>query len=413
MSPPIQPTNLKESSADISAIPTANKPILPSVLKILGLILLLVGGYFGYQNLPAVKVDSIVKNCLIKGGSIGESYPPVCIFPTPSSNSPTLPSSFTDLTTNWKIYKIAHDKQSDFSDYEIKLPDSWKVQEHSSNFQDSETFTTTRTTTKASGGDFTPGMGWIFITISDTPISEIVNADENKNSAEMVTVNGLEFTKLSGYGGVAGSVFYANLITSFKEKTYKISLSTQDEDIKKVLLDEFDQILSTFKFIENEILSPSPTPITYLKPPLSDTSSWKSYTLKNIQFKAPQDVLVSISESGAVITEKGGYIPSATIQIGQYDGGSRRTWWINAIKATPDEVSKYMQFQDVQLGDVKALDVFSDGGWWQGGYASPILIANGTTIVSIHGGRGLNPDTGVRNRYIFSDTVASTVKFIQ
>ena len=56
----------------------------------------------------------------------------------------------------------------------------------------------------------------------------------------------------------------------------------------------------------------------------------------------------------------------------------------NAIKATPDEVSKYMQFQDVNLATSKR-DVFSDGGWWQG-IPSPILT-NGTTIVSIHGGR--------------------------
>lgn len=208
-------------------------PILPILFTILLVVLVSISGFLAYQNYQLQQ--KIAQNTT-------SSVPPTTV-PT------IIPTSVVDPTANWKTYKIVHDFQFGFSDYEIKLPESWKIQEHSSNFQNSETFTYTKPTSQTAGGDFTPGMAWLTINISESLISQIIESDENKKSESKALINGLEFTKLNGYGGVGESVYYSNFITSYKGKTYQISFSTQDEAIKAQILRDIDQILSTFKFV--------------------------------------------------------------------------------------------------------------------------------------------------------------------
>lgn len=222
-------SNMSEDSIQPIIAEPRKTPIIPILLTIFLVVLISIAGFFGYQNFLMHK--QIAKL----------SIQPV---PTPIPNTPV------DPTANWKTYKIVHDPQFGFSDYEIKLPESWKIQEHSSNFQNSEMFTYTKPTSQMAGGDFTPGMAWLTINISENPISQIVESDENKQSESKALINGLEFTKLNGYGGVGGSVYYSNFMTPYKGKTYQISFSTQDEAIKVQILRDIDQILSTFKFLE-------------------------------------------------------------------------------------------------------------------------------------------------------------------
>lgn len=112
-----------------------------------------------------------------------------------------------------------------------------------------------------------------------------------------------------------------------------------------------------------------------------------------------------------VITEEGAYGSTANISVRAYDGGSRRQYWIKTIQASPADITKYMRFQESLFGTVSGLDVFASGGWWQGGYVSPILIAKDKTIVAIFGGRDFKDQTGEIVRWDITDTIASTIRF--
>ncbi len=172
--------------------------------------------------------------------------------------------------------------------------------------------------------------------------------------------------------------------------------------------------------------TPSPTASskTVVRPSLMDTTGWRQVRVKKVRFKVPAEgEFKDTSDDGyhanpaidgsAYYRLPESVTPSVSIIVRAFDGGSRRQWWIRELGASPSEVERYMRFQDVQLGSVQGLDVFADGGWWQGGYASPILIAQGTIVVAVHGGRGFHPETGEMTRYPLSDTVASTVEFTE
>lgn len=166
--------------------------------------------------------------------------------------------------------------------------------------------------------------------------------------------------------------------------------------------------------IENPDISPT---IAANKIKILDTSSWTTHSCGQIKFKVPPSGyktacnLDSQTRYNVVITADGEFLPSATIAVDQYDGGSRRQYWINKLSASPNEVAKYMRFQESVFGSVSGLDVFASGGWWQGGYSSPILVVKGKTIVAINGGRDFNDQTGKITRWDFTDTIASTIRF--
>lgn len=164
-------------------------------------------------------------------------------------------------------------------------------------------------------------------------------------------------------------------------------------------------------------LSPSPTnSLPIIKVKVLDTSSWKSYSCGVINYKLPIEynnecTISSNGDQDVLITKSGSYGSMANIMVREYDGGSRRQYWVKTIQASPSEITNYVRFQESQFGDVLGLDVFASNGWWQGGYASPILIAHNKTIISIHGGRNFNDQTKEIVRWDVTDSIASTIKF--
>lgn len=165
--------------------------------------------------------------------------------------------------------------------------------------------------------------------------------------------------------------------------------------------------------------TPTPVPPTSTVAPtvlpkakLLNTSTWQTHSCGPISFKAPEGYKVTCTPEWDVVIIKGDqYSTQASINIRSFDGASRRQYWIKTIQARPEDVTKYMRFQETQFGSVIGLDVFASGGWWQGGYASPILIASGKTIVAIHGGRTFDDQANKITRWDFTDTIASTIKF--
>jgi hypothetical protein len=165
---------------------------------------------------------------------------------------------------------------------------------------------------------------------------------------------------------------------------------------------------------------PTPTKIptvTYRKAEIMDTSGWQEHTCFNLSFKLPADKYnVKCSEDGPGyqnvlgIHKDGIGLPAFNIFIRKYDGGSRRQYWIGTQNASPAEVSKYLRFEETMYGSVSALAVYGDGGWWQGGYNSPILIAKGSTIVLLHGGNLFNADTNTITRHLLTSSMASTIQ---
>ena len=81
-----------------------------------------------------------------------------------------------------------------------------------------------------------------------TDSAEKVLASQDGNLTGKQILAGVEATKKSGYGGIAGSVYSVSLVSSYKEKTYLISFYTQDTKNSSEYEQSFNQAVSTFKF---------------------------------------------------------------------------------------------------------------------------------------------------------------------
>lgn len=214
---PITPS---PASQELPASPRLKKSLLPITLIILGVGLLGVGAYFIYQNLPEVKIARIIKNCLARGGSLGESYPPRCILA-----SPTPP---TDTTANWKTYTNNRYELS------FKYPPNITFIENTAGHNQS--------VLELDWHQDSPYLELIFQLTPMTPkdlISLTIGATGNKE--EKVTIGGIEGTKLSADGGIGGSVKQTAIYFTKNNLTYYFFTGGNPELT--------DQILSTFKLL--------------------------------------------------------------------------------------------------------------------------------------------------------------------
>ena len=239
--PPVSP---------VVASPAPKTPMFPIFFTILFLAVFSVAGYFGYQNLPAVKVDRLIKDCLSRGGSIGESYPPQCFTPTPT------PTQFANPTANWKTYT------DNGYFYQIQYPKDWKINK---------------------GGESKDPNLLHYVLLTGMGLSEnknnyitvdiLIRIQKKVNDcyetsikcylpSEMkkVQVEGLNGLRVESYlpaeGGFDTSQKLVIVIFEKNELTYNISMQYMVNQTK-AFLEIFDQILSTFKFVEQA--TPAPT----------------------------------------------------------------------------------------------------------------------------------------------------------
>jgi hypothetical protein len=196
---------------------------LTILLSVLLFISVSIAGFFAYQTQVLVKELTSMK----------------------ATSTPVLTNeSITDSTADWKTYTGVN--------YTIKLPLTWQkdVKFQGSPQQTEEIrFISTRSTDKQDGGDFTGGLADIKVSVGsemETGFFEIENETLRK-----VQVGGQTGELKSGYGGVAGSVFIMKTIVKYQNNVaHTITLSMQDDSLKEVFIKEYQQILSTYSFVD-------------------------------------------------------------------------------------------------------------------------------------------------------------------
>lgn len=258
---------------------------------------------------------------------------------------------------------------------------------------------------------------------------------------ELKPANFFPYTTSEGTTTISGLTgkYYTNGVEGCGTKEYFLPIKHQTLVVKKTLIQatEFSSqseeilalpdIISPTKSAEIlaqilgsfSITTPAQTTITS-KPKLStprllDHSNWINHSCGPISYKLPatyaHKCIQNPDSSQDVLFSETGSYSTNSIYIRKYDGGSRRQWWIKSMTASPSEISKYVRFQETQFGSVPGLDVFASGGWWQGGYVSPILIAKDKILVSIYGGRDFDDQSNKIIRWDITDTIASTIVF--
>jgi len=184
------------------------------------LVVILAIGFFAFKN-GQIRTSHSQKSLL-------------ALTPTPN----IYPSEDTILPENIKstIYK------KEF--YSIQLPNTWKQDP-----KQSDRYITSRSTNQKGEGDFTPGFAAIEVHITKLPAPENDFNPELK-VREDINFKGYSGIKETGYQGVAGTVCTINIHVNANNLRYFVSLTTQDEELKNVFIQEFNQILSTLKFLE-------------------------------------------------------------------------------------------------------------------------------------------------------------------
>lgn len=199
--------------------------ITPWILISLIVILIVVASYVGYQNYQLKKQIITLQPQGTPKPTVNSSLPPQ------ASNIPSPSWTYTGKT------------------FSVSLPSTWKQDtDYQASPQNTEEirYTTERETNQQSGGDFTPGFADITIKAGsemETGFFEL--ASEPLNS---ITVDNYSAKQGSGYVGIAGSVFVIKtIVVTPKKVAYTITLSTQDEKLKPIFIQEYNQMLASIK----------------------------------------------------------------------------------------------------------------------------------------------------------------------
>ena len=235
------------------------------------------------------------------------------------------PSKGSDKTADWTSYDITTEPSLGYVDYVVKVPSSWKRIEHSSNFQDTETFQDVY-------GEFTYQL--------------VVHQRKNYNEQ-----TGKPYTTLKELSGfpydvttfiVDGQQAARVLPRAGSESIYKVLFFSKDtklvisielntpRDGSRVKEGEelFNQILTTFKFVNKPLSTVSPVVATqnYPRP-----TSWKSVNIANHGISTCLPPKWETDEWGHTIFNRDPAYKPDVLWFNKFDykGGSRRDEYIN------------------------------------------------------------------------------------
>ena len=216
---------------------------------------------------------------------------------TPSI-SPT-PSEALNLTAGWKSYTISTEPSLGYADYTVKVPATWKQIEHSSNFQDTETF-------QDEYANFTYKLiihqQKNYNDQTGKPYSTLKEATGFPYDVTALIVDGQQAARVLPRAG-SESDYKVLFFSKDTKLVISIELDTP-RDGSKIQEGEalFSQILSTFKFTNSAST-------------MSDSKTFTS-SKYGITFNYPQEYKVEERVDGFfVITAPGEHVPQGGISI--------------------------------------------------------------------------------------------------
>ncbi len=227
MFPETQPTPQPE-------IKPAHSPLTP-LLSFFVVILLAISGFLGYQNMQLQKQIASIQSAPL---------------PTPTQS--------VNPIANWRTYTNAR------LGYALQYPNAWQVEENTIYpipSKPAATFIFEKQT------EFAPGV-YIWIQPQVEPkqwiTEQLISPDFSQMKTQSVTIGGLPGTKISG---VPGPLEQEWVFVTKSNQSIIFYASAQTD------MSMFDQILSTFKFLEQTSTT--------------DTSAWKAYQMEEFSFKYP------------------------------------------------------------------------------------------------------------------------------
>ena len=93
-----------------------------------------------------------------------------------------------------------------------------------------------------------PGLGWIVASTTTESLEDQKRSNPLIDDAIKISIQGYPALKMSGYTGIAGSVYVEGYLINVEGRYFSIAFATQDDDMIPVLREDYDQILSTFEF---------------------------------------------------------------------------------------------------------------------------------------------------------------------
>jgi len=235
------------------------------------------------------------------------------------------PSQISDKTADWTSYDITTEPSLGYIDYTVKIPSSWKRIEHSSNFQDTETFQDAYKQpiyklVIHQEKNFNSQTGKVYATLREL-------TDFTYDVPEM-TVGGQQAAKVLPRAG-SESIYKVLFFSKDAKLVFSIELETPRDGSKFKEGEElFNQILSTFKFVNRPVTEGSPTVVTrnYPRP-----ASWKTVNIANYGISICLPPKWEADEWGHTVFNRDlAYKPDALwFNKFDYKGGSRRDEYIN------------------------------------------------------------------------------------
>jgi len=266
------------------------------------------------------------------------------------------PSEASEKTADWISYDITTEPSLGYMDYLIKVPSPWKRIEHSSNFQDTETF-------QDAYGEFTYQL--------------VIHQQKNYN--EQTSKPYTTFKELTGFPYdvttliVDGQQAARVLPRAGSESIYKVLFFSKDSklvisielgtprDGSKVKEGEelFNQILSTFKFVNKPVSAVSPAVATqnYLRP-----TSWKSVNISNHGISTCLPPKWEADEWGHTIFNRDSAYKPDVLWFNKFDykGGSRRDEYINMkvqYEYEPEKLKNETKVSDLTINGRSVLKI--------------------------------------------------------
>ena len=304
--------------------------------------------------------------------------------PTPTPLSTETPAEGD--TANWKTYENKE------HGYAVKYPSDFKL------FFDGKTPIIMKP-----GGEREGTGAFSFYQITFTPlntnkelqdlVTENINTSKQiwgENSPEFKSISSIYEAKVGSLKGLSfdlACVGYCHNIFIKKDatKSFQITVRNANQEVKNVYQSEVDQILSTFKFI-NESSTPTPTITPTSKPKTTYIvpTSWKRFTTQSgVNLCLPPKWEVEAYDH-LVFNRDEGYKPSITyITNLPYSGGSRReayfAYWASEY---PDvDVKQLVSVTDTDINGNSALTIYPANS------SDPKTSPEGLTVVWYSAGK--------------------------